>query len=61
MALEKTPLEVQVTLTTGKVLDFQTVLGDKISLTTTNTVVKQKGEPEEPVVYHTLVIVPKEQ
>lgn len=60
MPKDPTPREVQITLADGRVMDFQTSLGDKITLTTTDTRIPSVYQPERPIRYYTLIIVPKE-
>lgn len=52
------PKEIQVTLADGKVLDFQTALGDKITLHEVNT--QQKGDDTVHIHYYQVLIVAKE-
>lgn len=57
MPKEASPVEVQITLATGKVLDFQTGLGDKITLNKVSTV--RDVPMQATCLYYTLVITPK--
>jgi len=54
------PIEIQVTLESGKVLDFKVSLGDKLSMQQVNTYTGDQPTEKNKVTYYVLQVAPCE-
>jgi hypothetical protein len=61
MSKQAPPIGVQITLANGHVMDYQSVMGDMISLYKRATQVKQPHKAQEEVLYYTVIVVPGEE